>query len=494
MGPAANPAGSGDIDEMRQYFWGVRYIDEMRQYFWGVRYIDDIVAHRVNSDLDDEIDDSRYHLTDAQFSTVAVMGTASKIFERVSYSPYGVARHHWPGDVDGDGDQDNDDRLAINSALGTSIDDAGYIANADLNRDGEIDNADKVLAGQGFPPVNKTALAAGELSGLSIGNQIGFDGYTLNTESLLNCIRTRDYDPMLSRWLDRDKMGIVDGINLFTYCNANPVRYTDPTGQTGVEPGVEFIEGFDVTPIQAHASKLGSQNSSNIRPNTPCTEGDPDSSFTVFSGCRGPTFMTCSLLFHGGDPGSIGGLWDQIVGAAAAAGRPAGIALQVEGSPESYAWLSLFRLCGITTTVMSCQRGCDDCWFYKSDPEKSTSRTYIQYYYEKFTRDTPGLNAADFVARDGSGRMLLPELHRIKRACEMRAKQINERSIIPTLRRNFSGYYPFAGGTEADVSSAFPIRGVGKTFGSPPLDTRSRNFRWRFLHNGAFWGEGGCNN
>jgi RHS repeat-associated protein len=158
------------------------------------------------------------------------MGTASKIFERVSYSPYGVARHHWPGDVDGDGDQDNFDRLAINGGLGTSIDDAGYIANADLNRDGEIDNADKVLAGQGFPPVNKTALAAGELSDPNLGNQIGFDGYHFDAESQLYRVRHRSYDPALQQWLERDPLGMIEGPNLYAYVRENPIRYTDPTG------------------------------------------------------------------------------------------------------------------------------------------------------------------------------------------------------------------------------------------------------------------------
>jgi RHS repeat-associated protein len=132
--------------------------------------------------------------------------------------------------VDGDGDQDNFDRLAINGALGTSIDDAGYIANADLDRDGEIENADKVLAGQGFPPVSKTALAAGTLSDPNVGNQIGFDGYHFDVESQLYRVRHRSYDPASEQWLERDPLGYVDGMNLYVFVSQSPSTHLDFSG------------------------------------------------------------------------------------------------------------------------------------------------------------------------------------------------------------------------------------------------------------------------
>ena len=69
-------------------------IDRREQYIWGVRYLDDLVMHRVDGNTDGDYDDvgtdaKWYHLTDAQFSTVAVMGANGDLHERVSYDPYG---------------------------------------------------------------------------------------------------------------------------------------------------------------------------------------------------------------------------------------------------------------------------------------------------------------------------------------------------------------------------------------------------------------------
>ena len=84
-------------------------IDRHVQHMWGPRYIDDIILHRENNDFTNDspaitYEKTFYHLTDVQFSTVAVIDGSAGLTERVTYTAYGVARHHYMADVDGDGD------------------------------------------------------------------------------------------------------------------------------------------------------------------------------------------------------------------------------------------------------------------------------------------------------------------------------------------------------------------------------------------------------
>ena len=50
-----------------------------------------------------------------------------------------------PGDINGDGTVNEDDRAMLCSALGASIGQPGYLPGADLNNDGEIDHLDQAL-------------------------------------------------------------------------------------------------------------------------------------------------------------------------------------------------------------------------------------------------------------------------------------------------------------------------------------------------------------
>jgi RHS repeat-associated protein len=43
----------------------------------------------------------------------------------------------------------------------------------------------------------------------------------------------RYYAPWLGRWVATDRMGIRTETNLFAYCNGNPIRFSDPTGNEG---------------------------------------------------------------------------------------------------------------------------------------------------------------------------------------------------------------------------------------------------------------------
>lgn len=71
---------------------------------WGNRYIDDCIFHREDNDVDGGYDDTWYHITDVQYSTVAILDSSAALVERTSYDAYGKGRHHYMADWDGFGD------------------------------------------------------------------------------------------------------------------------------------------------------------------------------------------------------------------------------------------------------------------------------------------------------------------------------------------------------------------------------------------------------
>lgn len=44
------------------------------------------------------------------------------------------------------------------------------------------------------------------------------------------------YSPTLGRWLERDPIGYIDGLNLYQYVRGNPTGYVDPSGLIQEDP------------------------------------------------------------------------------------------------------------------------------------------------------------------------------------------------------------------------------------------------------------------
>ncbi len=217
-------------------------LNRVVQEFWGLRYIDDPVYRRIDADhsgaYDDHADDRAfYHLTDVQFSTVAmVRDLDASLAERVSYSAYGEAKFRWPGDVDNDNDCDSTDGslisslAAANSGAGTDIAEGSYVVEADLNHDGVIDSDDSnIFTGDWL---GKTPVAGGMISdAVSSDNVFGYDGYVFNHELKSYSVRFRWYDPMLGRWLERDPISYAAGsMLLYEYTESSPTFQNDASG------------------------------------------------------------------------------------------------------------------------------------------------------------------------------------------------------------------------------------------------------------------------
>ncbi|MDY7110425.1 MAG: RHS repeat-associated core domain-containing protein [Planctomycetota bacterium] len=213
-------------------------IDRHVQYVWGSRYIDDIVLRREDrvdnqedpgpdGDYGDAGDITRYYLTDAQFTPVAIIDDGADVIERISYMPYGHARHHRMADLDGDGDTDSytepanppSDYLILQANW-------GEFGIGDLTRDGTVNTSDTLdLIGDAG-----SAIPAGQISYDSEDNQIGYCGYVFNKETQDYTVRNRHYSPDLGRWLERDPAGYVDGMALYHYVRSSPLAAADSSG------------------------------------------------------------------------------------------------------------------------------------------------------------------------------------------------------------------------------------------------------------------------
>ena len=82
----------------------------------------------------------------------------------------------------------------------------------------------------------------------NIGNKnpYRYRGYYYDTEFGLYYLQSRYYDPETGRFINADDVSYLDpqtigGLNLFAYCNNNPMMYTDPLG-TSIQNMLTFFE------------------------------------------------------------------------------------------------------------------------------------------------------------------------------------------------------------------------------------------------------------
>jgi len=76
-----------------------------------------------------------------------------------------------------------------------------------------------------------------------VGQPFGFTGREHELESGLVYARDRYLSPATGRWSQADRLGDIDGPNMYGYASASPTRFGDPSGQFIVEVAVRSLAG-----------------------------------------------------------------------------------------------------------------------------------------------------------------------------------------------------------------------------------------------------------
>jgi RHS repeat-associated protein len=97
------------------------------------------------------------------------------------------------------------------------------------------DAGQNVVWGTTHQPFGQTTLPSG-----TITQNLRFPGQYADAETEWNYNGFRDYVPALGRYIESDPIGIYGGINTYLYANANPPRFTDPSG-TDWRKGVQAL-------------------------------------------------------------------------------------------------------------------------------------------------------------------------------------------------------------------------------------------------------------
>jgi len=182
---------SGSHDHYRHYYYtiGWQVIEERidsatladRQYAWGLRYVDELVLRDRDATAGGNLgvtssglDERLYCIQDANFNVTAITNVDGDGVERYRYSPYG-------------------ERTVMDNSFGTR----------------GSSNYDWGVGHQGLAHDRETGLVQN---------------------------RARYLHVLLGRHTQRDRLGYVDGMNVYEYAVSNPIYWLDPSGLSVSEP------------------------------------------------------------------------------------------------------------------------------------------------------------------------------------------------------------------------------------------------------------------
>ena len=72
------------------------------------------------------------------------------------------------------------------------------------------------------------------------GNEYKFTGKEWDEESGLYYFWHRYYDPEIGRFINKDLIGFLGGINLYEYVGSNPINWIDPWGLKTIKNGLIY--------------------------------------------------------------------------------------------------------------------------------------------------------------------------------------------------------------------------------------------------------------
>ncbi|MBI1368968.1 MAG: hypothetical protein GC162_09980 [Planctomycetes bacterium] len=163
----------------------------IKQQVWGARYIDELVQIAVNDDPTDEgeqdCETKYYALTNANFNVQALVNDAGEVVERYEYEPYGQRQVYIsPGTADP----------------------------------------------QCYAPtyMSRRVVTSDDVTQPYALNEFGHQGL-MHDESLgLIYNRARELHPRFGRFMQRDSIGYIDGMDIYQCLHSNTITRFDPWG------------------------------------------------------------------------------------------------------------------------------------------------------------------------------------------------------------------------------------------------------------------------
>ena len=131
---------------------------------------------------------------------------------------------------------------------------ANHLGSASL----ELDLLAQVISYEEYHPHGSTSYQGGRSAAEVSLKRYRYSAMERDEESGLNYQTARYYAPWLGRWLSGDPKGLADGLNLYAYARANPIRFVDTTGleaRSLPEEVSDVVEAIHRR-YQAHVSNL----------------------------------------------------------------------------------------------------------------------------------------------------------------------------------------------------------------------------------------------